>query len=203
MTGIGLDLDRLGRVDDLWTAYLDGAATEDLERDRDELDHLAGGLIAAIEIAAESVARLRSMLEATDEEELEFAMQQIFDRYPDVVRDSRERLADLLAEYSFRGAAIDACAFLENQLPDERRDVEKKRKKLAAGELQPGDLGARARCALSGAKLGASALVVVMTGGAAAPIVVSGAIAVMDLAQTWEEGCGALAGGIWSRLSHA
>lgn len=202
-TGLRFDLDRLGAVDDVWTAYLDGAGPEDVERDRDELDHLAGRLITAIELGAESAGRLRSMLEATQEDEIDGAMQQVFDRYPDVVRDSRERLSGLLIEYSFRGAAISACGFLESQLPAELRDVEEKRQRLSAGEFQPGDLSARARCALSGAKLGVAALLVAMTGGGAAPILLGGAIAVMDLAQTWEEGCGAVASEIWDRLQNA
>jgi hypothetical protein len=201
--GIGLDLDHLRDIDDLWTAYLESAGPEDVEREIDELDELARNLVETMAATRDSVGTLLSILEATGEEEIDSALRQIGERYPGIEQGARERLAELLAEYSFRGVAIEASGFLVEQLPREIEAVEKKRRRLLAGEFQTGDMSPPARCARAGAKLGASVLLVVMTGGGAAPVLLGGALALIDLSENWEEGCGRIAGTIWGRLRGA
>lgn len=195
-----LQLGRLSATDDLWTAYLDGATPEDAQRESREVDQLAIRLIEDLRVAEATVGRLRSMLEASPEAEFDFALERIAERYTDIYLASRERLADLLDEYSIRGVAIEACAYLESQVPKEVALVEEKRERLRAGEFQTGDMSPPARCALSGAKLGVSALLIAMTGGGAIPVLLGGAMAFFDMAESWEGGCGTVAGGIWSRL---
>ena len=112
-------------------------------------------------------------------------------------------LAELLEEYSVRGAAIEACSFLEWQFPREIDAIAEKRRRLAEGEFQPGDMSPPARCALSGAKLGLATALIVVTGGGTAPTVLGGALALTDFGENWRKGCGVLAGGVWTRLRGA
>ena len=88
---VRLSLDRLGTIDDIWTAYLEGARPEDVEEEIAELDELAVQLVKSMEVGRRAVARLLALLEATHEDEVDFALQRIAGRFPDVDRDVRER----------------------------------------------------------------------------------------------------------------
>jgi len=171
LTEVRLQLDRLSSVDDLWTAYLDQASVEDVTSEAAELDRLASRMIDALESARTPVERLRATLEAMGEDEIESALSEVEREYPELYGRAYELLAELFAEYSMRGAAIEACTYLEEQLPNEIGAVEEKRQRLAAGEFQPGDMSPPGRCALSAAKLGLATALIAVTGGGAAPIV--------------------------------
>jgi len=203
MTGVKEHLDRLSAVDDLWTAYLAQATADDVASQGQELDQLASRMIDELEKARGGVERLRGMLEAISEDEFGFALSRVESEYPELYGSARESLADLLEEYSVRGAAIEACSFLESQLPKEIDAVVEKRRRLAEGEFQPGDMSPPARCALSGAKLGLATALIVVTGGGAAAILLAAALALTDFGENWRKGCGALAGGVWTRLRGA
>jgi hypothetical protein len=203
LTDVKLHLDRLSTVDDLWTAYLDQASVDDVTSQGEELDRLASRMLDALDSARGPVERLRATLEAIGEDEIESALSEIEREYPELYGRARESLAELLAEYSVRGAAIEACTYLEKQLPDEIGTVEEKRRRLAAGKFQPGDMSPRARCALSGAKLGLATALIAVTGGGAAPLVLGGALALTEFGENWRKGCGALASNIWTRLRGA
>jgi hypothetical protein len=203
ITGVKEDLDRLSAVDDLWTAYLAQATVDDVTSQGPEFDQLASRMIDELEKARGGVERLRGTLEGISEDEIEFALSQVESEYPELYGSARDSLAELLEEYSVRGAAIEACSFLELQLPNEIDAVAEKRRRLADGEFQPGDMSPPARCALSGAKLGLATALIVVTGGAAAPIVLGAALGLTDFAENWKKGCGVLAGGVWTRLRGA
>ena len=203
LTEVRLQLDRLSSVDDLWTAYLDQASVEDVTSEAAELDRLASRMIDALESARTPVERLRATLEAMGEDEIESALSEVEREYPELYGRAYELLAELFAEYSMRGAAIEACTYLEEQLPNEIGAVEEKRQRLAAGEFQPGDMSPPGRCALSAAKLGLATALIAVTGGGAAPIVLGGVLALTDFGENWTKGCGALAGTVWARLRGA
>ena len=152
------------------------------------------------EEARGGVERLRGTLEVVSEDEIEFALSQVESEYPELYGSARDSLAE---EYSVRGAAIEACSFLESQLPREIDAVAEKRRRLAEGQFQPGDMSPPARCALSGAKLGLAFALIVVTGGGASPIVLGGALALTDFGENWKRGCGVLTGRVWTRLRAA
>jgi hypothetical protein len=203
MTEVKLQLDRLSTVDDLWTAYLAQATVDDVASQGEELDRLASKMIDALDSARGGVGRLRITLEALSEDEIESALGQVEGEYPELCGRARESLAELLEDYSVRGVGIEACAYLESQLPEEIGAVVEKRRRLAGGEFQPGDMSPQGRCALSGAKLGVAAALIAVTGGGAAPILLGGALALTDFGENWKKGCGVLAGSIWTRLREA
>lgn len=202
LTAVKIDLHRLDAIDDLWTAFLESATPGEVAGQKDELDQLTGQLIEALGSAQGSVERLRTMLEGTGEDEIETALQQIAQSHPDVEEIYRGDLAELLAEYSVRGVAIEACLYLEGQLPAEIAAVQEKRQRLLAGEFQPGDISPGAKCALSGAILGTKVLDIVMTGGAVSSVL-EGAAGLGSFALKWRGGCGVIAGQIWTRLGGA
>jgi hypothetical protein len=203
MTEVKVQLDRLGAVDDLWTAYLAGATVDDVVSQGSELDQLASRMIDELEAARGGIERLKATLETIGEDEIESALSQVENEYPELYGSARDSLAPLLEEYSVRGAAIEACSFLESQLPREIDDIGEKRRRLVEGEFQPGDMSPRARCALSGVKLGLATALIVVTGGGAAPLALGGALALTDFGENWKRGCGVLAGGVWGRLHGA
>lgn len=202
LTAVKIDLHRLDAIDDLWTAYLDSATPGEVAGQRDELEQLAGQLIDALGSARGSVERLRTMLEGTGENEIESALQEIAQNHPEVEEAYRRDLAELLDEYSVRGVAIEACIYLEGQLPAEIAAVKEKRQRLLAGEYQPGDMSPGAKCALSAAMLGTKVLDIVMTGGAVSSVL-EGAAGLGSFALKWRGGCGVIAGRIWTRLRGA
>jgi hypothetical protein len=202
LTAIKIDLHRLDAIDDLWTAYLESATPGEVASQRDELDQLSGQLIDALGSAQGSVERLRTMLEGTGEDEIESALQGVAQNHPEVEEAYRRDLVELLGEYSVRGVAIEACIYLEDQLPGEIAAVEEKRQRLLAGEFQPGDMSPGAKCALSGAMLGTKVLDIVMTGGAVSSVL-EGAAGLGSFALKWRGGCGVIAGRIWTRLGGA
>jgi hypothetical protein len=103
LTAIKIDLHRLDAIDDLWTAYLESATPGEVAAQRDELDQLAGKLIEDLGSGRVAVERLRTMLEATGEDEIESALQEIAQHHPEVEEAYRRDLAELLGEYSVRG----------------------------------------------------------------------------------------------------
>lgn len=199
LIAVKIDLHRLDAIDDLWTAFLESATPGEVAGQGDELNQLAGQLIEALGSAQGSVERLRTMLEGTGEDEIQAALQEIAQSHPELEEIYRGDLAELLAEYSVRGVAIEACIYMEAQLPAEIAMVEEKRQRLLAGEFQPGDISPGAKCALSGAILGTKVLDIVMTGGAVSSVL-EGAIGLGRFALKWRGGCGVIAGQIWTRL---
>ncbi len=202
LTEIKINLGRLDAVDDLWTAYLDGATAENVEHQKEQLDELAGRLIEALDSARGSVARLHEMLRAAGEEEIELALQEIARGYPKLDVHYRQDLADLLDKYTVHEFVLEACSYLEDQLPQEIESVEKKRQRLREGEFQPGDIGPGAKCALKCAILAAKLLDIPTTGGAAT-MVLEGAMALGSFAAKWRGSCQEIGGRVWRRLRRA
>ena len=197
---IAVQLAQLDELDNVWTAYLDEADPADIERDRDELVALAGSLGDAIVATTAGMTRLVAILESFSDEAVDDAFAAIRSRNPQVVGDFDFRLAEVLAEYSYRGMLIEACQLLRDELPEEATDVAEKGAVFLQGGTALGDLQPWRKCALNVAVVGLGIAGIVMTGGAASGIVVSSASQIVSLGVTWEDGCSHVARRIWRRL---
>jgi hypothetical protein len=197
---IAVQLAQLDELDDIWTAYLDEADPSDIEHDRDELVALANALHESILAATGGMARLVAILESLSEDAIDDAFGAIRDRHPDLMNDFDNRLAEVLAEYSYRGMLIDACQLLRDELPEEAADVVEKRSQFMQGGTPLGDLKPWRKCALNVAVVGLGIAGIVMTGGAASGLIVSSASQIVSFGVTWEDGCSHVASRIWRRL---
>jgi hypothetical protein len=193
-----VQLETLDVLDDVWTGYLEMADQDMVDRDRAELLALADAVQGSIPGAQSGVARLSRTLEAFSEQDVDRAIGEIEERFPEVVASLRLELADVLEEYSFRGLLIDACLFLLEQLPEEEATIRAKRDRIEQGEFVPGDVSRGAKCAMGVAFLGFGVADIVMTGGVLS-IVVGGGAHAGAFVLGWQD-CRNTVSTIWRRL---
>lgn len=165
---------RLLTIDDFWTAQLEDVADrgevseEDLAVLRDAAFHLNQGLAEVQPLADE----IRMML---DGDLAEAHVDEALDRIAEFSSQSEmsAQWREALPDYSFRGAAITACAYIVEQAPRETSEIQMKLSQLEAGELPPGDFRLPLRCSL--VLLIAAGAVVGIVAGAGA-VVAGGAV---------------------------
>lgn len=200
LTRARTNLAALDELDSLWTSYVEDAEPDDFHAERQTLIELADSLAEVLAAAPADVARIRSAVEATRESEIDAALDAIGDRYPEARSAIEAALADVLSEYSLRGLVIEACQYLEEELPIELRGLIAQRARLQADERPRGDISKSAKCALAVALMGAGLVDVAIAGGATTLVVYGAAKEVAGFALGWGADCRSVAKSIWSRF---
>jgi hypothetical protein len=157
--------DRLLALDEIWSSHLSTADDRDaaaLERDLPILRELAPEIGALTQQVAKSAGELRNLLSDLDPAVMEEAFDQIAAQHP-LGEELRAPLAEVLEDYDLRGAAITACDDIVSQAVEEGKHLEEDIVKLEQGQLPPGSLSSRFRCALYLAGLGAGIALAVLS----------------------------------------
>ena len=183
-------------TDELWTGELIRVRQSGVVSDEDlavfeELGQELHSDLAAIRPLS---TELRLMLndDLTDEN-VDDALRALVEAEPSLEVASRWLDGESLPDYSFRGAAIAACEYVEAEAPQESNEIQIKLSELRERRVPPADLPQRLRCsliavaaagALVGAIAGAGAAVVTGVGGAGLVLayVGAGAVSVSALA---------------------
>jgi hypothetical protein len=194
-------LQTLNSVDDLWTDYLRTADQDDVRAQREAVLGLTDSLLATLDDTATSLETLTGVLEATDAAEIDQAFDLIGQQHPQIVTNFDATFVEVLDEYDHRGMLIDACAYLREELPQERSLIEEKRARIAADEFEPGDMRPATKCAASVVLVATGVALVVMTTGAAA-LAVGAGHEVAGAVFAFDNGCAGYVKKIWSRLRH-
>lgn len=143
-----LSLRRLLTLDELWTAYLDRADGDDIERDLPELQGLVGEMREGLHRAAQYARSTRDELEGMSDEDVARTLDQLLSGGPHNWMELRDRFTHDFDELGLRHALIGACFYVDDVVEEEAALLSDKLARLEEGAFEPGDFRALTKCLL-------------------------------------------------------